>query len=281
MVLNALEVAAELFVACRTEAFYDYFVTERRIKRETLNLFRIGYSPPWLNINLPETLRAPFIACRLLSIRANKIEVPFGNLYSFPYLGLDGIRGFQFRNVQTDDDEEKRFWHLPIQTKIPFPPGKVERPMFYERPVTGYRLTTTIVEGPLDVLMSYQAKLPHPRGLSGLSINPKDFLFTLRNKKVYLMLDWDAEGRRKSFQIAYQYVQMKRAPCDLTIIEGPWGCGKDPGDCTEEELRKIHQGCRYTPAQFVNRWISRGLDPLDPHQIKVARQLLHYSAKPL
>ncbi len=280
MTVNALEAAADLFVACRTKAFFEYFVNERRIKRETLDLFRVGYSPPWLSFNVPETLRAPFIACRLLSVRGNKTEVPFGNLYSFPYLGLNGVRGFQFRNVQTDEDEEKRFWHLPIQTKIPFPPGKVERPTFYERPVKGIHMTTTVVEGPIDVLMCHQAKLPHPRGLSGLSINPKDFLLALRNKKVYLMLDWDTEGRRKTFQIAYQYTQMKRPPCALTVIEGPWGHGKDPGDCTEDELKEIHTGYRYTPAQFVNRWISRGLDPLDPYQTKLAQRLLSLRHEP-
>ena len=274
MSVNALEAATDLFIASRTEAFYEYFISERRITKETLDTFRIGYSPPWLALDIPETLRAPFIACRLLSVRGNKLEVPFGNLYSFPYLGQNGVRGFQFRNVQTEENEDQRFWHLPIQTKIQFPPGKVERPMFYERSVKGDPMTTTIVEGPTDVLIAHQAKLPHPRGLSGLSINPKDLLSTLRTKKVYLMLDWDAEGRRKSFQIAYEYAQMKKPPCELVIIEGPWGEGKDPADCSEERLKEIHTTCRFTPAEFVNRWISRGLDPADPYQTELAQRLL-------
>lgn len=274
MSLNALEAAADLFVSCRTQAFYEYFVEERHITLETLDLFRVGYSPPWLAFNIPDTLRGPFIACRLLTLRGNKVEVPFANLYSFPYWGPEGVRGFQFRNVQTEEEEDKRFWHLPVKDRLPFPPGKIERPTFYERPVTENSRTTTVVEGPTDVMMCHQAKLPHPRGLSGLSINPKDFLNALRNKKVYLMLDWDAEGRRKTFQIAYEYLQMHRPPCELIIIEGPWGHGKDPGDCQEKELKEIHSKNRFTAAAFVKRWISRGIDSEDEQQAEMAERLL-------
>lgn len=275
MSINPLDTAAELFVSCRTEAFWHYFLEERDFTKATLNTFRVGYSPPWLGFDVPDTLKGAFLSCRLLANRNNKIEAPFGNLYSFPYLTNEGVIGFQFRNVQTEEEEDKRFWHLPIQNHLPFPPGKVEKPLFYERPVKGVPSTTTVVEGPTDVLMAFQAKLPHPRGLSGLSINSRDFLFALRGKKVYLMLDWDAEGRRKTFQIAHEYMRLKRPPCDLTVIEGPWGFGKDPADLTEAELKKIHKDCRFTPKQFVKRWIDKGIDTEDPAQIDIAERLLY------
>jgi len=270
-----LDQAAQLFQQCRTKAFYEYFVDHRNIPIEILNQFQIGYSPPWLHSAIPELQWGPFITTKLLTTRKGS-EAPFGNLYSFPYLDQNGhVISFQFRNTQDDEDGTTRYWNFPAQRKISCPPYSIVKPLVYSHPSYGDNRVITLVEGPIDVFRCVQAKLPNPQAVCGLAFNSKQLLKSFRGKRVYLMLDWDGEGRRKTFQVAMDYLtDPDRHWVDLIIINGPWQIGKDPADLSEKELKVIFEKDRITPLTYIKRWIEKGIDTGDKGQLMMAQQLL-------
>lgn len=275
--IRPLEIANRIFQTSRTNYFYKYFSEERGIKPETLNLYKVGYCPPWLVECIPAELIQPLMAVQLLE-RNNRgrVETRYGNLFTFPYLSFSGICGFQFREVDTYHAPEElstRYCNLTYTNSIPYPPYKIGKPSFYGLPTLEDEMT--VVEGPTDVHLCHQAGLPNPQGLCGLTIKPDDFLKAVAGKKVFLMLDWDAEGRRKTFQIALTYLQRKsKRGTKLIIVKGPWGKGKDPADLSQTHLLDIFANEQLTPEKFAQEWLYRSIDQDDPTQKRLASKLL-------
>jgi len=268
---------AEIFMNCRDDNFWKYF-NDRRISYDIVDKFKIGFSPPWEvliseNKFLPGLRSTGFVIQRL----GRNIQ-PYTNLFTFPYFFYNSqkeeeIVGFMFR--AKEEDEEPRYRNLPTKSSLPFAPWRIIKPSYYGLADALDYDSVTLVEGPFDMFRCIQAGLPNPIALAGMEVSLDTLIPMIRGKTAYLFLDWDKGGRKKMLDISLNYMRNpNKFDCQMELVVGKYGEGKDPADMTEDQIKEIFDNNRCSPEDFVHRYISKSIDPTDSYQVFLANNLL-------
>lgn len=300
---NVLALAARLFVGSRNRAFWNYFAG-RGVARDTLDTFQIGYVParPLLAC-LPLRAHA-FLAVRLLDRRyyqaTGALRARHTQSYSFPYVEGGDVLGMVFRSAGGELEESFRYCNLERQDEVPVAPGRVVSPTFYGEDGAMAADHITVVEGPVDMLRAWQAGIPNPVALCGLGVGDDRVLDLLREPRtVTLFLDWDAEGRRRTFGLALRFLRYQREqeragesdPCarfpgHLQVVSPQDGLTwDDPGAApSDDALIEIYDRRRFSFHEHVDRMLKKSLDLAEPWHRRIAKRFKEhggYLGRPL
>lgn len=258
--------------------FYEYF-SSRGISTSTLDEFRVGWVPPYIQNILPDRLLHVAHAIGIIETREGKINFPYSNTVAFPMYDEHGdVVNFQFRLIDNENSDHK-YINLKIRKKLQFEPYKIEKPKLFGGPHWGKRKTATLVEGPVDLLKAAEARLPNPVCLSGLmSLNPQEFLrFCKQHKlRLYSMLDWDTAGKKATANLCLEYTRNRnKYPSYFFIIDGPKD--SDPGDVDAESLNSYFKEKRLSPLQYLHKFYASSIDQESPAQSAILHRFIFVS----
>lgn len=284
---NVLELAAKLFVHARNRQFWDYFERDRKLTRETLDHFMIGFAPARPLLALQEFDAHNLMAAGLLDERHYRktgvLQARHERMFSFPYLEDNEVLGMVFRSTVASKNEAAahggRYFNLDSCPSLPCPPGRVVRPFLYGPDGALLADPLTLVEGPVDMLRCWQAGITNVAALCGLGISDDRILELLQEPRtIRLFFDWDYEGRRRSFQLAMRYhrylLEQEALQTDdlpvyrgrLEIVSVPddwtktWEKWDDPGAApNDHELRSLHDDYYVDFRTHIDRVLTRAL----------------------
>ena len=161
-----------------------YLEVERKLTRETINRFQIGFEVGGLKQHLTETCKYPLDLCVKAGVLRKKDD---GKVYDYFYkrIILPSINKGRIVNLsgRSIDNSEPKYLHLPVEQKFLFNEDALEN----NKPI--------IVEGFFDSITLHQAGI---NSVALISTNLKsEFIHKfLKCESIFLCLDGDDAGRK-------------------------------------------------------------------------------------
>ena len=211
------------------------YLSERHIKKETINTFMLGYAPEnWDNLIrylVKKGYTTADIVTSGLAIKSDqgKAYDRFRGRVMFPLADSRGnIIGFSGRKLPAMSDKEAKYVNSP-ETPL-YTKGNNLYGLSVTKEAIKKEKEAVVVEGEFDFLASFQSGVGNVVAIKGSALTEGQTILIKRyTENVILGLDSDFAGNeaaRRGIEIA------ERGGLSVRMIELPFG--KDPAECVEK-----------------------------------------------
>lgn len=225
----------------KNQVAFEYAVQGRKLNKETLQRFQIGYAPDDWNALNQFLVKKGFNAAELKTAglvgqKAGRTTIydMFRGRLMFPICDAQGTPvGFTGRVLSAD--QEPKYLNTP-QTPL-YDKSRVIFGLHLAKEAIRASNEVVLVEGNMDVVSSHQAGVNQVVAVSGTALT-KDQLKTLSRltRNIKICFDADAAGLRATERA----IELSQSlPINLSVVEVP--SGKDPDDLIQQSVTAWRQ----------------------------------------
>lgn len=225
----------------KNQVAFEYAVKARKLNKETLQRFQIGYAPDDWNALNQFLVKKGFNAAELKTAglvgqKAGRSTIydMFRGRLMFPICDAQGTPvGFTGRVLSAD--QEPKYLNTP-QTPL-YDKSRVIFGLHLAKEAIRASNEVVLVEGNMDVVSSHQAGVNQVVAVSGTALT-KDQLKTLSRltRNIKICFDADAAGLRATERA----IELSQSlPINLSVVEVP--SGKDPDDLIQQSVTAWRQ----------------------------------------
>ncbi|RJO59846.1 DNA primase [Candidatus Parcubacteria bacterium] len=270
--LDVLKIAAAyyheyLLKAQAARSAREYLSQARKLKPETLEIFKIGYAPDaWDGLTLALKKRGiseAYLISAGVSVRREKGEGVydrFRNRIMFPIRDVHGsVIGFGGRALA--ENEPAKYINTP-QTLV-YNKSQVLYNLDLAKPEIRKQKIAIVVEGYMDCVASYQAGVGNVVAASGTALTEGQVLLLKRfASTAALAFDMDPAGENAAKR---GITQAWKENLEVKVISLPFG--KDPDECINKDPKAWHQAVA-AAQPILEFYFSRTLGNLDPKNVQ-------------